>query len=88
MTQETEQMRVTPGNAEQAKAWDGDEGEQWAASPERYDRAIQRHNVRFREAAAVQATDDVLDVGCGNGESALEAARAGASAFGVDCRLG
>ncbi|SFW82373.1 class I SAM-dependent methyltransferase [Amycolatopsis australiensis] len=49
-----------------------------------FDAEVRRHNERFRAAAAVRPGEDVLDVGCGTGESTREAAAAGATALGVD----
>ncbi|MFI5591094.1 class I SAM-dependent methyltransferase [Amycolatopsis sp. NPDC051758] len=49
-----------------------------------FDAEVRPHNERFRAAAAVQPGEDVLDVGCGTGESTREAAQAGATALGVD----
>lgn len=49
-----------------------------------FDAEVRRQNDRFRAAAAVRPGEDVLDVGCGTGESTREAAAAGANALGVD----
>lgn len=49
-----------------------------------FDAEVRPHNERFAAAAAVKPGEDVLDVGCGTGESTREAARAGATALGVD----
>jgi ubiquinone/menaquinone biosynthesis C-methylase UbiE len=49
-----------------------------------FDAEVRPHNERFRAAAAVRPGEDVLDVGCGTGESTREAAQAGATALGVD----
>ncbi|WP_329047330.1 class I SAM-dependent methyltransferase [Amycolatopsis sp. NBC_01488] len=49
-----------------------------------FDAEVRPHNERFRAAAAVKPGEDVLDVGCGTGESTREAAQAGATALGVD----
>jgi ubiquinone/menaquinone biosynthesis C-methylase UbiE len=49
-----------------------------------FDAEVRPHNERFRAAAAVGPGEDVLDVGCGTGESTREAAKAGATALGVD----
>jgi SAM-dependent methyltransferase len=51
-----------------------------------YDAELQRHNVHFRAAAAVRSRDQVLDIGCGTGQTTREAARAAVdgSAVGVD----
>ena len=51
-----------------------------------YDAELRRHNVLFRAAADVRPGDHVLDIGCGAGQSTLEAARAAVkgSTLGVD----
>ncbi len=79
-------MASTVVNVEMAAAWDGDEGEEWARDWERYDRAVAGYHRVLLDAAAVGGSDRVLDVGCGNGESTRDAARAAAdgSALGVD----
>jgi SAM-dependent methyltransferase len=73
-------------NVEQAAAWDGDEGEDWARDWERYDRAAAGYHRRLFEAAALGPSERVLDVGCGNGQVTRDAARAApeGSAHGVD----
>jgi SAM-dependent methyltransferase len=73
-------------NVEMAAAWDGEEGDDWARDWERYDRAVTGYHRRLLEAAAIAASDRVLDVGCGNGETTRDAARAAprGSATGVD----
>lgn len=63
-------------NEDMRKAWDGDEGAAWSAEWERYDRAIAGYRVPMAEAAAVTDGEAVLDIGCGNGQSARDAARA------------
>jgi hypothetical protein len=35
-------LEIDPANAEQAQAWDGDEGRYWAGNAERYDAAVSR----------------------------------------------
>jgi SAM-dependent methyltransferase len=77
---------VAVGNVEMAKAWDGPEGERWAAHAAGYDRASGRQWRRFLELVPIRAADRVLDVGCGSGRSTCDLARlapAGA-ATGVD----
>ncbi|MFW3172438.1 class I SAM-dependent methyltransferase [Geodermatophilus sp. CPCC 206100] len=83
---ETTTLRIDPGNTEQARAWNGDEGARWSASADRYDDALRAHHPAFMAAAGLTATDAVLDVGCGNGRTTLDAARTAArgSALGVD----
>jgi SAM-dependent methyltransferase len=73
-------------NVDQAKAWDGHEGELWAANADRYDRANGRLQRWFDDRQVVESHDDVLDLGCGNGHSTVAAARQAAegSALGID----
>jgi SAM-dependent methyltransferase len=67
-------LRIDPGNAQQLRAWDGDEGAYWAANADRYDRAVAAHHGPFLAAAAIGRDDRVLDVGCGTGQLTLDAA--------------
>ena len=73
-------------NREMAAAWDGEEGEDWARDWERYDRAVRGHHRLLLDNAAIGRSDHVLDVGCGTGEAARDAARAApvGSVLGVD----
>jgi SAM-dependent methyltransferase len=73
-------------NVEQAEAWNGNEGLAWAAHQDRHDAALRFFNVALADAAAIAATEHVLDVGCGCGQSTRDAARAATqgSALGVD----
>jgi SAM-dependent methyltransferase len=73
-------------NSEQAKAWDGHEGDLWATNADRYDRANGWLQRWFDDQQVVQPDDDVLDLGCGNGTSTLAAARqaSAGSALGID----
>jgi SAM-dependent methyltransferase len=79
-------MRVDPSNAEQARAWDGGEGGYWAEHAERFDRSVAAYHDAFLDASAIGATDRVLDIGCGSGQTTRDAARAAADgmALGVD----
>jgi SAM-dependent methyltransferase len=73
-------------NVEQAEEWDGREGAHWVQHADRYDELSQRLTPHLMEAAAIGATDQVLDVGCGCGlttRTAAGAASAG-SALGMD----
>jgi SAM-dependent methyltransferase len=78
--------KVDPSNAEQARAWDGDEGAFWAAHADHFDRALAGYHADFMATAAVSPTDRVLDVGCGTGQTTRAAARlaSAGSALGVD----
>jgi SAM-dependent methyltransferase len=73
-------------NVVMAKAWDGDEGEEWARDWQVYDRAVRVHHDALMAAAAVEPGERVLDVGCGNGETTRAAARASGTGevLGVD----
>lgn len=75
-----------PSNAEQVRAWDGDEGAYWTDNAERFDRAVAGYRRQFLDAAGIQTTNHVLDIGCGTGETTRDAARAttSGSALGVD----
>jgi SAM-dependent methyltransferase len=79
-------LQVHPSNAEMARAWDGDEGAFWAAHAEQFDRAVAGYHGPFLDAAAIGQRDQVLDIGCGTGQTTRDAARlAGAGgALGVD----
>ena len=73
-------------NVEMAAAWDGAEGAGWARDWDRYDRSLRRYHERLLDAAAITDSERVLDIGCGNGATTRDAARAtpGGEAFGVD----
>ena len=55
-----------------------------------YDAELRLHNERLRVATGVRATDHVLDIGCGTGQTTREAARVAESghALGVDISAG
>jgi ubiquinone/menaquinone biosynthesis C-methylase UbiE len=73
-------------NTDQAAAWNGYEGEHWAANQDRWDAVNGGFNEPLLDAAAIGAQDRVLDIGCGNGQTTRLAARRAArgSALGVD----
>jgi SAM-dependent methyltransferase len=79
-------MAEVIANVEMAAAWDGDEGDDWAEDWQHYDRAVAVFQRALVERASIARDADVLDVGCGNGETTRAAARAAAdgSALGVD----
>jgi SAM-dependent methyltransferase len=62
-------------NADMRKAWDGPDGDIWAASADQYEIRGAGHRRLLLRAAAIASGEHVLDVGCGNGASTLEAAR-------------
>src|SRR5438874_10542830 len=74
-------------NIEQAEAWDGPEGEHWATHHARFDATIRPHHRALMPAAAIAQGERVLDIGCGNGLTSRDAARAvgpAGSVLGVD----
>jgi SAM-dependent methyltransferase len=62
-------------NADMRKAWDGTDGDIWAASADQYEARAAGHRRLLLPAAAITSGERVLDLGCGNGASTLEAAR-------------
>jgi SAM-dependent methyltransferase len=54
--------------------------------PLEYDAELQRHDPLLRRACAVRSADRVLDIGCGTGQTTVEAARAASAGttLGVD----
>jgi SAM-dependent methyltransferase len=77
---------VDPSNVEQVRAWDGEEGAYWAARADRFNEGAASYHGRFLAAAAIEATAEVLDIGCGSGQTTRDAARCASagSALGVD----
>ncbi|MGY1708265.1 class I SAM-dependent methyltransferase [Geodermatophilus sp. SYSU D00758] len=73
-------------NADMAAAWNGAEGQDWAARADRFDAASAAFDPALAGAAGISAADRVLDVGCGAGTSTRAAARAAPAghATGVD----
>ncbi|HEY1575345.1 MAG TPA: methyltransferase domain-containing protein [Pseudonocardiaceae bacterium] len=73
-------------NAPQNDAWNGYEGRHWADEYQRWSVTLASGNKPLFAAARIGATDRVLDVGCGTGETTRLAARQAArgSVLGVD----
>lgn len=62
-------------NSAQAQAWNGYEGEHWAAHYDRYDAVNGGFNEALLDAAAIDEHARVLDLGCGNGQLTMAAAQ-------------
>jgi SAM-dependent methyltransferase len=73
-------------NIEQAAAWDGPSGAAWVAREEFQNAALAAHTALLLDAASVQPSDQVLDVGCGTGDTTRTCARLAADGdvHGVD----
>jgi SAM-dependent methyltransferase len=73
-------------NAEQAEAWNGASGQHFIEQRERHERMRSRLTARLLAAAQIQDGDNVLDIGCGCGDTTILAARATPSghALGAD----
>lgn len=84
--QTTHTITVDPSNAEALSAWDGYDGGYWAEQEDVFDRSLQHYRDAFRAAAGLRRGEDVLDIGCGNGQTTREAARlvAPGRVLGVD----
>jgi ubiquinone/menaquinone biosynthesis C-methylase UbiE len=73
-------------NVDMARAWDGEEGDQWTQFADEYDNTHRSIWARFLETDPIRRADQVLDIGCGCGQSTRDAARLAheGSALGVD----
>jgi len=73
-------------NVDQAASWDGPEGTHWSKHADHYDASLHEHLVLLQRAADIRPAESVLDIGCGNGTSTIDAARAASDghALGVD----
>ena len=82
----TDALRTDASNADQFKAWNGNQGGYWTERAERFDQGVARYHGQFLDAAAIERADTVLDIGCGNGQTTRDAARraSAGSALGVD----
>ncbi len=79
-------MSFVAVNAEQAEDWNGASGREFIEQRERHERMLGRLTARLLAAARIQEGENVLDVGCGCGNTTILAARATRSghALGAD----
>ncbi|HEX6520114.1 MAG TPA: class I SAM-dependent methyltransferase [Streptosporangiaceae bacterium] len=73
-------------NAEQAEDWNGASGRQFIEQRERHERMLGQLTARLLTAAQIQDGENVLDIGCGCGDTTILAAHATRSghALGAD----
>ena len=71
-------------NQQQSDAWNGPESAHYVDHADRYDRQMAPISDAIVGRAAIGPTDTVLDVGCGSGATAFEAARTARRVVGVD----
>src|SRR4051794_19506098 len=73
-------------NVAQAESWDGPEGAHWSTHAEHYHSSLREHMALLHGLAGIGTPESVLDIGCGNGTSTLDAARAASAgrAVGID----
>jgi SAM-dependent methyltransferase len=86
MSQASGTTAVSPSNAEQRERWN-QEGEFWVRDADRFDALNGEFGIAMLEAARLRPGERVLDVGCGNGETTLQAGEhvaPGGTAVGVD----
>ncbi len=72
------------GNEEQIEYWNGKAGETWVTAQERVDAMLAPLSAQAVAAAAVQAGERVVDIGCGCGATSIAFAERGAHVWGVD----
>jgi ubiquinone/menaquinone biosynthesis C-methylase UbiE len=79
-------VSVDPSNIEQLRAWDGDQGDYWAARSDRFDEGVAGYHDQLLDAADIGTSDTVLDIGCGSGQTTRDAARraSAGTTLGVD----
>ncbi len=73
-------------NADQTRAWNANEGDSWIKNEEHFNATSRRHTKQLKAGAAVAADDNVLDIGCGCGETTRDFARLASSGatLGID----
>lgn len=71
-------------NQQQSEAWNGSESAHWVDNADRYDRQVAPITAALLTCVALEPLDAVLDVGCGCGAAAREAALVSRSVLGAD----
>ena len=75
---------ATGDNAAQKDYWDGAAGDTWVEAQEQLDAMLEPISATVLAAAAAQAGERVIDIGCGCGAISLAMADAGAQVWGLD----
>ncbi|MDQ3680144.1 MAG: methyltransferase domain-containing protein [Actinomycetota bacterium] len=77
---------MTIANVEMAAAWDGAEGDHWAAHADRYEATAPGYWQALLRAVPIRPDQTIVDVGCGTGRSTRDLARMvpSGSVLGVD----
>ncbi len=78
---------VDKANADMEAFWNGEGGNKWVSHEDRLETSLQPFGARAIEASAVQADENILEIGCGCGPNTIELARrlrAGGNVRGVD----
>ncbi|HYH24139.1 MAG TPA: methyltransferase domain-containing protein [Blastococcus sp.] len=65
---------VDEANADQFRAWNGEDAQDWVVHADRYEAASARFDPWLLTGAGITVSDQVLDVGCGAGVSTRAAA--------------
>jgi SAM-dependent methyltransferase len=71
-------------NESQRERWNSEEARHWVTAQERYDGQLQPFGDAVIDAAAIEPTDRVLDIGCGCGATTIAVAAVAAAALGAD----
>ena len=71
-------------NQEQIDYWNGHAGSTWVDAQERMDKMLAPLTSPLIEQAAAKSGEQIIDVGCGCGDTSLKLAATGASVHGID----
>ncbi|TCK21177.1 class I SAM-dependent methyltransferase [Pseudonocardia endophytica] len=75
---------MSRANEKQIQSWDGPGGGFWAAHAGHFDRGVAAYQSDLEDATGAGPGDRVLDVGSGNGTTAIGLAGRGAGVLGID----
>ncbi|MGW1676435.1 class I SAM-dependent methyltransferase [Saccharopolyspora sp. NPDC002376] len=77
---------VDQSNVAELRAWNGNQGDFWASRADRFNEGVAGYQDAFLDAGRIDRASKVLDIGCGSGQTARDAARRAVdgSVLGVD----